>query len=101
MSVLNPEYFWLFLFLLAIFVKKDHKRFLSSTYGYVVTFIFIVLVLSRPVIEQKPIKSKQNLNDVVIAVDLSYSMHAKDIKPTRLLKSKELLANIVKTNSKN
>ncbi len=100
MSFLNPEFFWLFLFLLAIYVKKDYKNFLPSTYGYVVTFIFIVLALARPVIEQEPIKTKQNLNDVVVAVDLSYSMQANDISPTRLAHSKELLASLVKHNAK-
>jgi len=100
MSFLNPEFFWLFLFLLAIYVKKDYKNFLPSTYGYVITFVFIVLALARPVIEQEPIKTKQNLNDVVIAVDLSYSMQADDIAPNRLAHSKELLASLVKNNFK-
>ncbi|WP_373072695.1 VWA domain-containing protein [Sulfurimonas sp.] len=98
MSFLNPEYLWLFLFLLAIIVKKDYKNFLPSTYGYTITFVFIVLALARPVIEQEPIKTKQNLNDVVVAVDLSYSMQAEDIYPTRLTHSKELLKELVESH---
>ncbi|QFR49077.1 VWA domain-containing protein [Sulfurimonas lithotrophica] len=100
MNFLNPEFFWLFLFLLAVYVKKDYKKFNPSTYGYVVTFIFIVIALSRPVIEQEPIKTKQSLNDVVIGVDLSYSMQGEDISPNRLSSAKEYLSNLVKNNTK-
>lgn len=100
MSFLNPEFFWLFLFLLAIWIKKDHKNFLPSTYGYILTFVFIVIALSRPVIEQEPIKTKQQLSDVVVAVDLSYSMQADDIEPTRLGYSKKLLKELVEAKQK-
>lgn len=100
MSFLNPEFFWLLLFILAIFIKKDYRSFLPSTYGYVITFIFIIIALSRPVIEQEPIKTKQKLNDVVVAVDLSYSMQAEDVKPTRLGHSKELLKELVNSKKK-
>jgi Ca-activated chloride channel family protein len=98
MSFLNPEFFWLYLFLLVIYIKKDYKNFSFSTYGYVVTFVFIIIALSRPVIYQEPIKTKQKLNDVVIAVDLSYSMQGEDVAPSRLLFAKELLAKLVKNN---
>jgi Ca-activated chloride channel family protein len=100
MSFLNPEFFWLFLFLLVIYIKKDYKNFSASTYGYIVTFIFIIVALSRPVIYQEPIKTKQKLNDVVVAVDLSYSMQGEDINPSRLSFAKELLAKLVKSNKK-
>nr|WP_321268215.1 VWA domain-containing protein [uncultured Sulfurimonas sp.] len=100
MSFLNPEYFWLFLFLLAGFVKKDFKSLRATSIGYIITFIFIVLALSRPVIEQEPIKSKQILSDVVIGVDLSYSMHSNDVSPTRLKKAKEILKTLIRSEKK-
>ncbi len=100
MSFLNPEYFWLFLFLLAGFMKKDFKDLRVTAFGYIITFVFIVLALTRPVIEQEPIQSEQILSDVVIAVDLSYSMQADDIKPTRLEKAKEILNTLVKVEHK-
>ncbi|WP_415397966.1 VWA domain-containing protein [Sulfurimonas sp. CS5] len=100
MSFLYPEYFWLLLFLVAGFIKKDFRGLRVVSLGYIVTFVFIVLALTRPVIEQEPIQSEQVLSDVVIAVDLSYSMQASDIKPTRLAKAKEILKELIKSEQK-
>lgn len=100
MSFLNPEYFWLFLFLVAAFIKKDFKNLGVVSLGYIVTFVFIVLALTRPVIEQEPVKSEQVLSDVLIAVDLSYSMHSTDISPSRLARAKEILKELVKVRKK-
>jgi len=96
MSFLNPEYFWLLLFLLAAFLKKDFTQLRLTTYGYILTFIFIVLALTRPVVEQEPIKTQELLNDVVIALDLSYSMQAEDIAPSRLAFAKSALESLTK-----
>ncbi|MDA3907525.1 MAG: VWA domain-containing protein, partial [Sulfurimonas sp.] len=100
MSFLFPEYFWLFLFLVAGFIKKDFRGLSVVSLGYIVTFVFIVLALTRPVIEQEPIKSEQVLSDVVIAVDLSYSMQANDVAPSRLKKAKEVLIELIKNEQK-
>lgn len=99
MSFISPEYFWFLLLLLVFFIKKDFREFRVVVYGYMLTFFFIVVALSRPVIEQEPIKTKQALSDVVVAVDLSYSMHATDINPSRLSHAKELLKELVKIES--
>lgn len=100
MSFLYPEYFWLFLFLIAGFIKKDFKSLRVVSLGYIVTFVFIVLALTRPVLEQEPIESTQVLSDVVIAVDLSYSMQANDVAPSRLKKAKEVLTTLIKSEQK-
>ncbi len=100
MTFLNPEYFWLLIFLLAAFIKKDLKALRLTTYGYIFTFIFIVLALTRPVIQKEPIQTQELLNDVVIGVDLSYSMQAKDILPSRLKFAKATLEDLVKSQQK-
>ncbi|MCF6309162.1 MAG: VWA domain-containing protein [Sulfurimonas sp.] len=100
MSFISPESFWLLLFLLPLFIKKDFRSFTLTTCGYILTSVFIILALSRPVVEQEPIKSKQMLADVVVAVDLSFSMHADDVHPTRLDKAKEILKELVHVGSK-
>jgi len=73
-------------------VQKGSFTFL----GYCLTYIFIVFALMRPVIEQEPIENEHYLHDVVLGIDLSYSMHAKDIAPSRLAKAKEVLESYVK-----
>lgn len=100
MSFVNPEYFWLLLFILVALLKKERLFSRVQTLGYLTTFIFLLIALARPVIEQEPIKSKELLSDVVLGVDLSYSMHADDIKPTRLGFVKERLSELVKSEKK-
>lgn len=100
MIFLNPEYFWLFLFLLAAFIKKDFRGLSLVAFGYILTFVFIVIALSRPVIPGEPVKTKQILSDVVVAVDLSYSMKATDLNPSRLGAAKEYLSKLVDYDKK-
>lgn len=100
MNILNPEYLWLLLFLVVAFMKKDFRVLRLTSYGYILSFIFIVLALTRPVIEQEPIKTQELLNDVVIALDLSYSMQAEDITPLRLAFAKTTLETLVKSEQK-
>ena len=100
MNILNPEYLWLLLFLVVAFMKKDFRVLRLTSYGYILSFIFIVLALTRPVIEQEPIKTQELLNDVVIALDLSYSMQAEDITPSRLAFAKTTLETLVKSEQK-
>ncbi|ABB43928.1 von Willebrand factor, type A [Sulfurimonas denitrificans DSM 1251] len=95
MTLLYPSYLWLVLILALFFVKRDFREYRVTFYGYMLTFIFIVLALSRPVIEQEPIKSEQFLSDVIIAQDLSFSMYAQDIEPSRLAYSKQMLKKLL------
>lgn len=100
MSFINYEFFWLLLLLSPLFIYKNFREFSVVLYGYIFTFIFIVLALTRPVIESKPITSDEILSDVILAVDLSYSMQADDIKPTRLAYAKEQLSTLLKKHPK-
>jgi len=100
MSFVNYEFFWLLIFLVPLFIYKNYKEFNVKVYGYLFTFLFIVLALCRPVIESKPISSDEILSDVVLAVDLSYSMQAEDIKPNRLAYVKEQLHTLTQRHKK-
>lgn len=100
MTLLYPSYLWLLLILVLFFIKRDFREYRVTFYGYLLTFIFIVLALCRPAIEQEPIKNEQLLSDVIIAQDLSFSMQAQDIEPSRLAYSKEMLKKLLHAKQK-
>jgi len=100
MKFLYLEYLWLLLLLLPLFLKVNLKELRVTSYGYIFSFLFVVLALCRPVIEQEPLKSEQLLSDVILGVDLSYSMHASDLEPTRLEFAKEMLEKVVDSGQK-
>jgi Ca-activated chloride channel homolog len=101
MSFLDPHYFWLLLALFFPLLQRERFALNTASIELMLSFVFLVIALARPVIEQEPVKNEQLLSDVVIAVDLSYSMQAEDIAPNRLAKAKELLRDLIKQNQKN
>ena len=61
---------------------------------------FLIFALARPVISEKPISVEEAGSDVILAVDVSYSMRATDIAPTRLDAAKRMLNQIVESDKK-
>lgn len=64
------------------------------------SLVFMIIALARPVTNEKIHSSKQELNTIVIAIDVSKSMKATDIYPNRLEFAKKKLLDII-NNSKN
>jgi Ca-activated chloride channel homolog len=118
-SFLNPEFFWLFLLLpVAIawlfWKRKDTTATLkmSSLSGFTATwktklksylFVFRILALSslivamarpRTVDISSQTKSTKGV-DIVMAIDVSGSMLAKDLKPNRMEALKKVASNFV------
>lgn len=62
---------------------------------------FGILALARPQFGTKLVEVKQRGADVVIAVDVSSSMMAEDIKPDRLARAKETLSVLIQQLSGN
>lgn len=56
---------------------------------------FLVLSLARPRFGTKLVEVKQKGADVVIAVDVSASMLAQDVKPSRLERAKTMLSELI------
>ena len=61
----------------------------------VIALCFIILALARPQFGTKLVEVKRQGSDVVLAVDLSESMLAEDVKPSRLEKAKLLLSELI------
>lgn len=60
------------------------------------SIFLIILCLSRPQMGKKPIKITRKGIDIVFCVDTSLSMNAQDIKPNRLMRTKQEISSFLK-----
>jgi Ca-activated chloride channel family protein len=79
-----------------IIVGKSQKKI---RFGLLIaSFLFIIIALARPVIQNKPIKVPQSSINIVVAFDISKSMLCTDVYPNRLqfakTKFNDLLSNL-------
>ena len=120
-SFANPEFFWLLLLLpLAIlwyFFKRNEQSAslkISSIKGFANTslipklkpllFVFrlfaltaIIVAMARPQTEDISTRTKTTKGiDIVMAIDVSSSMLARDLKPNRLSALKEVAADFIR-----
>jgi len=102
MSFLAPEFLWLGLLLLILMLYRRQKKEsnIAKQTRYKLIFLYLslmmmVLALARPVSEMAPIKQDYEGSEVVIALDLSYSMQAQDIMPNRLQASKAFIKELI------
>tara|TARA_E500000318_G_C3526158_1_gene198504 strand:- start:1 stop:999 length:999 start_codon:yes stop_codon:yes gene_type:complete len=116
----NPEFFWLLLLLplalLWYFFKRKNEMAslrISSIKGFTVTswasklkpalfgirllaLAAIITALARPQTEDISTRTKTTKGiDIVMAIDVSSSMLARDLKPNRLSALKEVAANFI------
>lgn len=78
--------------------KNTEKKRVLLLYFYIISIIFIIIALMRPQwgVAEESVKL-ENYN-IAIALDLSESMNAQDIKPSRLEKSKLEIKHFLKNN---
>jgi Ca-activated chloride channel family protein len=96
MSILFPSYLWLGI-PLVIFLFKGSKHILFKV--HVIILILLVITVSRPVLEESLQASNIEAKDIVIALDVSYSMKATDLSPTRYDFAKETIKALLEKNS--
>ncbi len=118
----NPEFFWLLLLLLPLLVgwylwRRNQQQAalkIGNSQGFSTTDVvsklhpimsllkllaiaFIVIALARPRTVQESTQVKTNKGiDIAMAIDISGSMLAKDLKPNRLEALKRVAADFVK-----
>lgn len=61
---------------------------------WILVLAFVIIGLARPQFGTKKEKVKRNGIDLIIALDVSYSMNAADIQPSRIEKAKQAIARI-------
>ncbi len=104
MSFLYAETFWLLGALALLLLKWHHdgklQRIGIQGWWMIVAAALVIVALSRPVMEQEPVEVERGGSDVILAIDLSYSMQADDIAPTRLAAAKAMLKELVRHNTR-
>ncbi|MGB5964177.1 MAG: VWA domain-containing protein [Sulfurimonadaceae bacterium] len=104
MIYLAPHFLWLFVPLLFLLFTGGYRGFTAlrrQHFWLILSIVSIIIALARPVLQQEPIDVEERGCDIVMAVDLSFSMQADDIKPTRLEAAKEMLKELIESESKN
>jgi len=98
MTLLYPSFLWLLIPLIVLFLGYS-KRDLSTTV-HLIILMLIVTALSRPVLQEGLQEHSLEAKDIIIALDVSYSMRAKDIEPTRYDFAKKTIDALLKENVK-
>lgn len=65
---------------------------------HIVILALLVLALSRPVWDMKPQEVEVEARDIIIALDLSYSMRADDVAPDRYSFAVETINRLLRSN---
>ncbi|MEA3434131.1 MAG: VWA domain-containing protein [Campylobacterota bacterium] len=95
MSILYPGFLWLLIPLSLLFWTREKK--IAET-GHLIILMLLVLALGRPVIKQGIEESPIEAKEFIIALDVSHSMKAKDIKPDRYTFAKETAHALLASN---
>lgn len=95
MTLMNPTFLWLLLPLVLLLWSRPRKL---VTTVHLIVLMLIVVALSRPVQEEALQEASIEAKDIIIALDVSYSMKAEDIKPTRYAFAKETVTALLEQN---
>ncbi|MBU1958263.1 VWA domain-containing protein [bacterium] len=97
MSFVYASFLWLLLPLGVYLFQRKRKQTLQQNLRWVALALLIIAV-ARPVIVQSPSKQTLPAHSIVIALDLSASMKAEDIKPNRMKASSETIQTFLEHN---
>ncbi len=97
---MNFLYPWILFFLLPLvaYVYKERIDLKQKAHLKWVVLMLLIVALARPIVEYRPTLEEMPVGSVVVALDLSYSMRAKDIKPTRLEASRAIIKEFLSLN---
>lgn len=104
MTLLAPQWLWALVFFglyLVFLYRRGRILWRAKAVFLAASMAGAVLALSRPAVALAPVELLQRGNDVVFAVDISRSMQAADLTPSRLGAARQLLETVVKGNDAN
>ncbi len=79
-------------------VRVNKKIYIGKFFIFL-SFILMIIALSKPQRIEKEMKVKKDGIDISIVLDISRSMLASDIKPNRLARAKDVISTFVKERS--
>ncbi|CAA6824673.1 MAG: Unknown protein [uncultured Sulfurovum sp.] len=97
MSFVYASVLWLLLPLLVYLFKRKRKQHFAQNLRWAVLALGII-ALARPVLPQTLGIEKIMAHSVILALDLSMSMKADDIHPSRALASRQIIENFLDLN---
>lgn len=95
MTLLYPHFLWL-LFPLVLLLWRNKE--MVTSFIHVVILLFLVLALSRPIEEKALQQGHIEAKDIIIALDVSYSMRATDLQPSRYHFAKKTINRLLEKN---
>lgn len=75
-------------------VNVDFKKILLQNLCFILALFFIVIALARPKWGLKQVEAKSLSSDIVVAIDVSKSMLAQDLKPDRITRAKIIFKDL-------
>lgn len=97
MIFLYASFLWFLLPLAVYLYKREKKQAFSQNLRWGV-LVLLIVALARPVLPQTLGLEQIKAHSLVLALDLSVSMNANDIKPSRLVASKQSMEKFLKLN---
>ncbi|CAA6824332.1 MAG: Unknown protein, partial [uncultured Sulfurovum sp.] len=98
MSFVYASFLWLLFPLFAyLYKRKKQQRFTQNLRWAVL--VLLIIALARPVLPETMSQEKVNVHSLVIALDLSVSMNANDIKPSRMLVARQSIKAFLELDS--
>jgi len=98
MSFLYASFLWLLIPLFAYLYRRKERQHFSQNLRWDV-LVLLIVALARPVLSENMSQEKVNAHSLVIALDLSVSMNANDIQPSRLLVARESIKAFLERDS--
>ncbi|NOQ29552.1 MAG: VWA domain-containing protein [Helicobacteraceae bacterium] len=118
MSFIYPSFFFMMIFLFVLFyfimtqkskgfeffsdevleklsVNSNRLTLNARNALYLLAFFFMIIALSQPVIKGEKIKVESKSADIMVALDISNSMLAEDVYPSRLKMAKEKILTLL------
>jgi len=98
MTVLNA---WVLFGLIPIyFIYKQHISPNKETKLLYLSLVFMFFAMARPAYENAYVKESFDSHDYIIALDVSYSMQADDLKPSRYALAKQAINKLFSLHPK-